>query len=96
MQFFNPLDKFYKSQTGAVCADKEITFRVKGNFDSVVLLLKKDGEYPCFYKMDKKIIVNKDRSKIFKYRDYCIYLILKRQPYHLITNMLHITFVSSS
>jgi len=41
---YNPLDKYYKSQTGAVCANKLITFRVKGNFDSVVLLLRKDGE----------------------------------------------------
>lgn len=40
---YNPLDKFYKSQIGAVRADKQITFRVKGNFNSVVLLLKKDG-----------------------------------------------------
>ncbi len=44
MTYFNPLDKFFKSQIGAVCADKNITFRVKGNFDSVVFLLKKDGE----------------------------------------------------
>ena len=42
MTFFNPLDTFYKSQIGAVCTDKVITFRVKGNFNSVVLLLKKD------------------------------------------------------
>ena len=49
MQFFNPLDKFYKSQTGAVCADKEITFRVKGNFDSVVFVFKKDGIEEHFY-----------------------------------------------
>ncbi len=44
MTLFNPLDKFYKSQTGAVCANKKLTLRVKGNFNSVVLLLKKDGE----------------------------------------------------
>ena len=43
MIYFNPLDDFYKSQIGAVCADSKITFRVKGNFNSVVLLLKKDG-----------------------------------------------------
>ncbi len=40
---FNPLDKYYKSITGAVCADKSITFRVKGHFDSVVFVLRKDG-----------------------------------------------------
>lgn len=43
-----------------------------------------------------EIIVNKDRSNIFKYRDYCIYLIVKRQPNHPIANMLYITFISSS
>lgn len=44
MEYFNPLDKFYKSHTGAVPENTEITFRVKGNFDSVVLLIKKDDE----------------------------------------------------
>lgn len=45
MVIYDPLDKFYKSVTGAVCAGEKITFRVKGNFDSVVLILKKDGEF---------------------------------------------------
>ena len=49
MCLYNPLDKFYKSITGAIPENEQVTFRVKGNFDSVVLLLKKDGEYPCFY-----------------------------------------------
>lgn len=44
MIYYNPLDKFYKSEVGAVCADKMITFRVKGYFNSVVFLLNKDGE----------------------------------------------------
>lgn len=44
MHCFNPLDKFYKSHTGAVPENKKITFRVKGNFDSVVLLVQKDGD----------------------------------------------------
>ncbi len=43
MTFYNPLDKYHKSQIGAVMAHKKITFRVKGNFDSVVFVLKKDG-----------------------------------------------------
>ncbi len=43
MVYFNPLNKYYKSITGAICAEKKVTFRVKGSFDSVVLLLKKDG-----------------------------------------------------
>ena len=41
---YNPLDKFYKSITGAVPEKTEITFRVKGNFDSVIFAFKKDGE----------------------------------------------------
>ena len=55
MTIFNPLDKFYKSQIGAVCAGKNITFRVKGNFNSVVLLLKKDQNISDeFYPLTKK------------------------------------------
>lgn len=55
MVYFNPLDKFYKSTIGAVCADEKVTFRVKGNFDSVVLLLKKDGcDYDQTHQMTKK------------------------------------------
>ncbi len=48
--FFNPLDKFYKSIIGAVSTDKEITFRVKGDFNAVVFLLKNDknGVEKCF------------------------------------------------
>ena len=40
---YNPLDTFYKSQIGAVNAKETITFRVKGNFDSVIFQFKKDG-----------------------------------------------------
>lgn len=55
MEYFNPLDKFYKSQTGAVCENEEITFRVKGDFNSVVFVLRKDGESDCsYYKLIKK------------------------------------------
>ncbi len=42
--YYNPLDIFYKSHTGAVPENKRLTIRVKGNFDSVVLLVQKDGE----------------------------------------------------
>ena len=41
---YNPLDKFYKSHTGAVCARVGVTFRIKGDFNSVLFVLKKDGE----------------------------------------------------
>ena len=44
MIIYDPLDKFYKSVTGAVCAGNEITFRVKGSFGSVVFVYEKDGE----------------------------------------------------
>ena len=51
---YNPLDNFYKSQIGAVCANKQITFRVKGEFDSVVFVCRKDGENtPSYYQMKK-------------------------------------------
>ncbi len=41
---YDPLNKYYKSRTGAVCAGREITFRIKGNFGSVFLVYVKDGE----------------------------------------------------
>ncbi len=41
---YNPLDKFYKSQIGAVKSNSETKFRVKGDFNSVILHCKKDGE----------------------------------------------------
>lgn len=40
---YNPLDKYYKSIIGAISADQKLTLRVKGNFDSVVFVLRKDG-----------------------------------------------------
>ena len=43
MIHYNPLDEFYKSQIGAVCAENPITFRVKVNFDSVLFVLQKDS-----------------------------------------------------
>ena len=39
---FNPLDKFYKSNIGAIPNNTKTIFRVKGNFDSVVFVFKKD------------------------------------------------------
>ncbi len=44
MIYFNPLDKFYKSKIGAVSNNDKITFRVRGDFSSVVFCYKKDGE----------------------------------------------------
>ena len=44
---YNPLDKFYKSFIGAIPDNQVITFRVKGQFDSVVFVLRKDGQSDC-------------------------------------------------
>ncbi len=43
MCLYNPLDKFYKSIIGAVSEKTKITFRVKGDFNSVLFIFKKDG-----------------------------------------------------
>ena len=50
---YNPLDKFYKSQIGAICANKQTIFRVKGCFNSVLLRCKKDGCEYRSYPMQK-------------------------------------------
>ena len=60
MTFFNPLDKFYKSQIGAVCANKKLTFRVKGDFNSVVLLLKKDQ------KIEDEVVLLENKGEYFE------------------------------
>ncbi len=53
--YYNPIDRFYKSTVGAVCADEKITFRVKGNFNSVVFILKFDKDNTeKWFSMDKK------------------------------------------
>ncbi len=51
---FNPLDKFFKSVIGAVSDNETLTYRVKGNFGSVILRIKKDGEDYVEYKMTDK------------------------------------------
>lgn len=50
---YNPLNTFYKSIIGAVPENTLIKFRVKGNFNSVTFVLKKDGEQDRFYEMNK-------------------------------------------
>ena len=54
--YYNPLDKFYKSITGAVPEKKDITFRVKGNFNSVLFIFKKDG-------YDSEIVINMQKKE---------------------------------
>ena len=44
--YYNPLKRYYKSVTGAVCERTRITFRVDF-FDSVVFVYQKDGEESC-------------------------------------------------
>jgi len=51
---YNPLDTFYKSQIGAIKEYSKITFRVKGNFNSCVFCIKKDGFEYKSYQMQKK------------------------------------------
>lgn len=48
MAIYDPLNEFYKSVSGAVKKNEKIRFRVKGNFGSVLLLTKKDGESDYF------------------------------------------------
>ncbi len=50
---YNPLSKDYKSILGAVPSNKNIKFRVKGDFGSVIFVVKKDGEDICYYPMQK-------------------------------------------
>lgn len=44
MTYFDPLGKEYKSVTGAVKQNEKIKFRVKGDFDSVFFIFRKDGK----------------------------------------------------
>ncbi len=53
MTIFNPLDTFYKSVVGAVRQGEEIIFRVKGNFDSLLLCIHEDGKKDNIYQMLK-------------------------------------------
>ena len=51
---FDPLNRFYKSATGAVKAGKRITFRVQGDFEKVNFLYCKDGEDYLSLPMEKR------------------------------------------
>lgn len=51
---YNPLDKFYKSKTGAVKEGQKITFRVKGEYSKVDFVYHKDGENPLCLSMENK------------------------------------------
>lgn len=52
--FFDPLNTYFKSITGALKEDTKIRFRVKGNFGSVFFVFNKDGEKETFVEMSKK------------------------------------------
>lgn len=51
---YNPLDKFYKSITGAVKEQQNIVFRIKGDFEKVDFVCHKDGENPFYLPMKKR------------------------------------------
>ena len=54
MFYYNPLDKFCKSVTGAATENEKIVFRVKADFESLVLVVKKDNAISDdFYPMTK-------------------------------------------
>ena len=44
MKLYDPLDRFYKSAIGAVQENEKKIFRVKGEFDSVFFVFRRDGE----------------------------------------------------
>ena len=44
MVYYDPLDREYKSVIGAIKQNEKIKFRVKGDFDSVFFVFRKDGE----------------------------------------------------
>lgn len=43
--YYNPLDKFYKSITGAVKENESLIFRVSGDFPACTLVIRKDGSF---------------------------------------------------
>lgn len=51
---FDPLNTFYKSVTGAVKENKNIKFRIKGDFCKVDFVYHKDGGDPCYLPMKKR------------------------------------------
>ncbi|MBQ3116571.1 MAG: glycoside hydrolase family 13 protein [Clostridia bacterium] len=55
MCLYNPLDKYYKSITGAISETDKLTIRVKGNFDSIVFICKNDlSGFEEYYLMEKE------------------------------------------
>ncbi len=55
MHYYNPLNEFYKSITGAIPENAEITFRVKVNSDTCHLAYRNDGEvFFQYLEMKKK------------------------------------------
>ena len=94
---FNPLIKFYKSETGAIRENKKVTFRVKGNFGSVVLLVFKDGEYiPSRFVLQKNADLFECSIKLkrglyfyhFEAKSYTFHV--KHQPSRIATTTFHV------
>ena len=51
---FDPLDKFYKSVTGAVEEGNDLIFRIKGDYFKADFVYHKDGENPLILPMEKR------------------------------------------
>lgn len=51
---YDPLNKFYKSKTGAVKEGYKLKFRVKGSYAKVDFICHKDGENPFCLPMENK------------------------------------------
>lgn len=52
---YNPLDKFYKSVTGAICENQSVTFRLKNQGDYCSLVMRRDdSDKKDFYEMSKR------------------------------------------
>ena len=55
MAYFDPLNKFYKSVTGAVSEGEKVVFRVRGDFSFCNLIVLRDGDtHKNAFSMDKK------------------------------------------
>ena len=51
---YDPLNRFYKSITGAVPENKKITFRIKGDYPNAYFIWHKDGEKSYSLPMEKR------------------------------------------
>ena len=57
---YNPIDTFYKSHIGAICANTNVTFRVKGNFNSLSFVYYLDGD-----EIHNEVLMKKEEDYYF-------------------------------